>query len=202
MRAKAIITGVACFAIWVGSFYADSYASETPIYLARSSDSYRDDMEKSADELKNAASRAEKKSRWSKKKNSQHGEKTARRLRKNADENMEQASSEEKRASRKMRKSSKQAERYSRRSNKTAYEKMEDSKQGDSKYKKRNISVNVNTATEKELTQLKGIGKKIAKRIIEYRQENGKFNDMFEFRRVHGIKSSVIQKNKKAITFD
>lgn len=50
-----------------------------------------------------------------------------------------------------------------------------------------NKKVNINEATQSELETLPGIGPSIASRIIEYRQQNGKFNTIEELQNVKGI---------------
>ena len=47
--------------------------------------------------------------------------------------------------------------------------------------------VDLNNATLQELVQLKGIGKKYAERIIEYREQNGKFAKIEDIMNVKGI---------------
>ena len=47
--------------------------------------------------------------------------------------------------------------------------------------------LDINKATLKELVQLKGIGKKFAERIIEYREKNGKFEKIEDLMKVKGI---------------
>lgn len=47
--------------------------------------------------------------------------------------------------------------------------------------------VNINTATQSELEELPGIGPSIATRIIEYRQQNGKFSKIEDLQNVKGI---------------
>ena len=47
--------------------------------------------------------------------------------------------------------------------------------------------VNINTAKQTELETLPGIGPTIALRIIEYREENGKFTNIEELKEVEGI---------------
>lgn len=50
-----------------------------------------------------------------------------------------------------------------------------------------NGKVNINTATQNELEDLPGIGPSIASRIIEYREQNGKFNKIEDLQNVKGI---------------
>lgn len=47
--------------------------------------------------------------------------------------------------------------------------------------------VNINTATQTELETLDGIGPSTAKKIIDYREENGKFSSIEEIQNVSGI---------------
>jgi len=49
------------------------------------------------------------------------------------------------------------------------------------------FKVNINTATEKELVILDGIGEKTAENIIKYREKNGKFKSPADIIRVKGI---------------
>ncbi len=52
----------------------------------------------------------------------------------------------------------------------------------------KNVSkININTATADELESLPSIGTSIAKRIIKYRTQNGKFTDINEMKEVSGI---------------
>ena len=58
--------------------------------------------------------------------------------------------------------------------------------------------ININTASKKELTTLKGVGDKIADRIVEYRKDNT-FKTIEEFMNVKGIGQKVFDKNKDLI---
>ena len=56
--------------------------------------------------------------------------------------------------------------------------------------KTNNAIVNINTATEAELTAIPGIGPALAKRIIGYRSANGPFNTVEQLKDVSGIGES------------
>ncbi len=60
--------------------------------------------------------------------------------------------------------------------------------------------ININTATMKELTQLKGIGKTIAERIVAYREDVSPFNEPKEITKVKGIGKGTFEKIKDQIT--
>ena len=63
-----------------------------------------------------------------------------------------------------------------------------------------NEIININTATTEELTKITGIGEAKAKSIIEYRDQNGKFNNIEEIKNVPGIGDSLFEKIKDYIT--
>ena len=60
--------------------------------------------------------------------------------------------------------------------------------------------ININSATEEELTTLPGIGDSIAARIVKYRQQNGKFNSIEDVMNISGIKDKLFSKIKEYIT--
>ena len=60
--------------------------------------------------------------------------------------------------------------------------------------------VNINTATLKELQGIRGVGPATAKRIIQYRQENGSFESINDLKKVRGIGKSKLSKIKKKIS--
>lgn len=60
--------------------------------------------------------------------------------------------------------------------------------------------VNINTATQEELDALPGIGPSIASKIIDYREQNGKFNSIEEIKEVSGIGEAKYEKIKDSIT--
>ena len=59
--------------------------------------------------------------------------------------------------------------------------------------------VNINKATESELQELPGIGSSLASKIIEYRNQNGKFNNIEDIKNVNGIGESKYSSIKDLI---
>jgi competence protein ComEA len=60
-------------------------------------------------------------------------------------------------------------------------------------------SVDVNTATLEQLVSLPGIGEEIARRIIEYRGENGPFESVKELLEVKGIGPKKLERMRRFI---
>ena len=60
--------------------------------------------------------------------------------------------------------------------------------------------VNINTATQTELETLPGIGPSLALKIINYRNENGKFSSIEEIKNVSGIGENKFNEMKNYIT--
>jgi competence protein ComEA len=56
--------------------------------------------------------------------------------------------------------------------------------------------VNLNTATAEQLQTLPGVGPAIAKRILDHRAKNGKFNKVEEILNVKGIGEKKFQRMK------
>ncbi len=61
-------------------------------------------------------------------------------------------------------------------------------------------TIDLNTATAKQLEQLPGIGKEIAQRIVSYRKDIGAFKSVDELLRVKGIGKGKLAKVKELIT--
>jgi len=62
--------------------------------------------------------------------------------------------------------------------------------------------ININEASVAELTQLKRIGPKIGKRIVEYRENNGPFVLPKDIMKVKGIGPKTFKLNKDRITVE
>ena len=60
--------------------------------------------------------------------------------------------------------------------------------------------INLNTATEKELQELPGIGPAISARIVEYREEHGDFQNIEDVKQVRGIGNAKFEKLKDKVT--
>jgi competence protein ComEA len=60
--------------------------------------------------------------------------------------------------------------------------------------------VNINTADEKGMDSLPGIGPVMAKRIVDYRRENGRFSNIEELKEVPGISEKKFDNLKKYIS--
>ncbi len=69
-----------------------------------------------------------------------------------------------------------------------------------SKIEGENEKVNINTANQSELETLPGIGPSLASRIIEYREQNGKFNSIEELKNVKGIGDAKFEDLKNSAT--
>ena len=61
-------------------------------------------------------------------------------------------------------------------------------------------TININKATEKEFETLPGIGPSLASTIIEYRNQNGKFESIEDIKNVNGIGDNKYEKIKDLIT--
>lgn len=59
--------------------------------------------------------------------------------------------------------------------------------------------VNINTAGVKELMTLAGVGRRVAEKIVQYREAHGPFKKAEEIRRVEGIGGGLWEKNRERI---
>lgn len=62
--------------------------------------------------------------------------------------------------------------------------------------------VDLNTATEAELSSLPNIGSKLAKQIVSYRETNGNFQEMEDLLKIKGIGVKKLEKIKASCTLD
>ena len=60
--------------------------------------------------------------------------------------------------------------------------------------------ISINTADEKALDSLPGIGPAMAKRIVEYRQQQGAFEQLEDLKKVRGLGPAKYEKLKDKIT--
>lgn len=60
--------------------------------------------------------------------------------------------------------------------------------------------INLNTANEKELQELPGIGPAMSARIVEYRETNGAFQNIEDIKKVRGIGAAKFEKLKDRVT--
>lgn len=60
--------------------------------------------------------------------------------------------------------------------------------------------ININSATKKELMELKGVGESTAEKIITYREDMGEFKSIEEIKQVSGIGESTFKDIKDSIT--
>ena len=59
--------------------------------------------------------------------------------------------------------------------------------------------VNINTAGVKELMRLEGVSRRVAERIVQYREARGPFKQPEELRRVEGIGHGLWERNRARI---
>lgn len=60
--------------------------------------------------------------------------------------------------------------------------------------------IDINSADQDTLIQVKGIGEKTAQSIIDYREKNGAFKDVEELMNIKGIGEKKLKKLKKYLT--
>lgn len=63
-------------------------------------------------------------------------------------------------------------------------------------------TVNINTATVKQLQKVEGIGKKIAEKIVAYREEHGDFGSVDDLIKVKGFGKKTLEKAKGQLSVD
>lgn len=60
--------------------------------------------------------------------------------------------------------------------------------------------ININSASQSDLQTISGIGEVLSKRIVDYRNENGNFESVFDLVYVEGISETLLDKIKPYIT--
>ncbi|HOK40734.1 MAG TPA: phospholipase D-like domain-containing protein [bacterium] len=69
-------------------------------------------------------------------------------------------------------------------------------------YKNNNNLININTASVSDFTKLYGIGTTIATNIVNYRNANGPFKSIDDLSKVSGVKSTIINANRRYMYVD
>ena len=59
--------------------------------------------------------------------------------------------------------------------------------------------ININTADEKALDELPGIGPAMARRIVEYRESEGQFQSIEDIKKIKGIGEAKFNKMKEKL---
>jgi competence protein ComEA len=59
--------------------------------------------------------------------------------------------------------------------------------------------VNINTADEQELSEVSDIGQARARKIVEYRQQNGRFSSVDELENVQGFGKTLTDDEKRSL---
>ena len=59
--------------------------------------------------------------------------------------------------------------------------------------------ININSADVKQLMALNGVGRKMAERIVAYRESHGPFKKASELRKVEGVDDALWEKNRTRI---
>ncbi len=64
------------------------------------------------------------------------------------------------------------------------------------------VKIPINRASQEELELLPGVGPILARRIIEYRKENGKFREISDLLKVKGITSTLLLQIENFVVCD
>ncbi len=62
------------------------------------------------------------------------------------------------------------------------------------------VSVDVNAGTEEELVSVPGIGKSLARRIVEFREKNGPYRQIEDLMKVQGIGEKNLERFRPYLT--
>jgi competence ComEA-like helix-hairpin-helix protein len=66
--------------------------------------------------------------------------------------------------------------------------------QGSADFDPKDEKIDINSAGTSDFEKLPGIGSQIAQRIVEYREINGPFNDIYELKNIKGISDKKFEK--------
>ncbi|MDP3730867.1 MAG: helix-hairpin-helix domain-containing protein [Candidatus Omnitrophota bacterium] len=66
----------------------------------------------------------------------------------------------------------------------------------------RTLKININESDAAGLMELKGVGRILAERIIEYRSTNGNFRSVEELKKVKGVGQKLYEKIKDGVSID
>jgi len=61
-------------------------------------------------------------------------------------------------------------------------------------------TVNINTATAKQLQKIKGIGSKTAGKIVAYREKNGPFKELKDLLHIKGFGKKTLEKTREKLS--
>jgi competence protein ComEA len=62
--------------------------------------------------------------------------------------------------------------------------------------------ININTADSRELQKLSGVGPSTAQKILDYREQNGRFERIEDIKKVSGIGDKTFEKLKDKLAVD
>ncbi len=72
-------------------------------------------------------------------------------------------------------------------------------KESVSEFNKDVCKIDINRASPQELTRIKGIGERLARRIVEYRQEKGGISDIGQLRQIKGLQGERFKKLEDSV---
>jgi len=79
---------------------------------------------------------------------------------------------------------------------------IESSYTQDSDHSEISKRININEADEAALIELKGVGPSLAKRIVDYRTENGRFGSVEELKEVKGIGEKLLNRVRGEVSVE
>ena len=64
---------------------------------------------------------------------------------------------------------------------------------------RKNVKININSATKEELKTIPGIGDVMAQKIIDYREQNGSFSSVEDLKNIDRIGDKTLEKIKDKV---